>query len=204
MSDMSLKYLEKRAYLSYHDDGLLECLIGLVIVIFAMGMHFDSMSYMSSITPVLGVSVFAMIKKKWVVPRIGHVQFGPTRRQRMKKEHLFFVGFFAATAITGVIVFFGFERMSTELDIFLRRFILLPMGIIGVLGFSAVAYWKEIKRFFVHAGLVTLFVFGGPLLNLHHPVYFGILGSVIMIIGLIVFIRFIRATPKQMEEALDG
>ena len=55
MSEQSIRNLEKKVFLSYHDDGLLECFIGLVILAFAAGMVFESLYYIGSIMPAIGL-----------------------------------------------------------------------------------------------------------------------------------------------------
>lgn len=204
MSDQSLKDLEKKAYLSYHDDGLLECFIGLFILVFGIGMQFDTVGYLGGTVPALGIPLYAALKKKLILPRIGLVQFGPERKFRMKKEHVFYVVFFAMTALMGVVVFIGFERVTGDVEMFVKRFVMLPMGVIGMIAFSAVAYWKQIPRYGLHAGLMLLFVIIGPLLNVAHPHYFMTLGVLILGIGIVVTVRFFRKYPKTTEEALHG
>ena|GEM_PF-4152315 len=86
--NIDLKELERKAYLSYHGDGLLDIFLGLIIVFFSVGIATDIL-FIGSIFPPLGVPVFALIKRSLTVPRIGFVHFSGERKARNRKKAAF-------------------------------------------------------------------------------------------------------------------
>jgi len=196
---INLKEIEKKVYLSYHQDGLLDLFLGLAIILFGVGMATDQ-AYIGTIMPAILFPMWAAVKKSITIPRIGNVNFGMDRKIRIKKEYAFFVVFFSITVIAGVVMFVAHGNMSKELDAFLRKFVMLPMGIIGVVGFSFLAYWKQINRYYLLAVLILIFIIGGPLLNIPHPEYFIALSVVIFLVGLFFLIKFLMQNPKVSGE----
>ena len=200
MSDkINLKEIEKKVYLSYHQDGLLDLFLGIAIILFGIGMATDQ-SYIGGIMPAILFPMWAAIKKSITIPRIGNVNFGTDRKIRMKKEYTFFVIFFSITVIAGLVMFFAFGNMPARLDALLRKFIMLPLGIIGAFGFSFLAYWKQINRYYILAILILVFILAGPLLEIPHPIYFIALGMVLFLVGLFFLIRFLIQNPKVSGE----
>lgn len=200
MSDkINLKEIEKKAYLSYHQDGLLDLFLGIAIILFGFGMATDQ-AYIGGIMPAIFFPLWAVIKKSVTIPRIGNVNFGTDRKIRIKKEYAFFVVFFSITVIAGVVMFFAHGNVSEGVDAFLRKFVMLPMGIIGAVGFSFLAYWKQINRYYLLAVLILIFIIAGPLLEIPHPVYFIALGVIIFLVGLFVLIKFLIQNPKVSGE----
>ncbi len=88
MDRISLKELEKKAFTSYHQDGLLDIFLGIGIIVFGLGMATDQF-YFGSIMPAILFPLWAAAKKAITIPRIGLVNFSPERKIRIKIEVLF-------------------------------------------------------------------------------------------------------------------
>ena len=196
---INLKEIEKKAYLSYYQDGLLDIFLGIAIISFGIGMATDQ-SYIGSIMPAILFPLWVTIKKSITIPRIGNVNFSPERKLRIKKETAFFAIFFTVTVIAGAGIFFAHGHMPVWLEAFLKKFIMLPLGIIGAAGLSFLAYWKQMNHFYFLALLTLIFIIVGPILTIRHPVYFISLGVVIFLIGLIMLIKFMGQNPKTNGE----
>ena len=197
--NINLKVLERKAYLSYHQDGLIDSFIGLFVLIFGIGMAFD-ISYIGGVLPPLGIALYAAAKRIITIPRIGLVRFGPERTLRMKKEKKFFQIFFSITVLLGVLLFFGVAGRQNIVITIMRKFVMAPIGIIGAVGFAFLGYWKQISRYYIYAGLILITVFVGPLLKISHPAYFSFLGIMMLIPGLCILTQFIRKYPLPAEE----
>ena len=91
-----MKDLERKAYISYHNDGLLDIFIGFVVICFALYIMFDFTAF-AGIYSALGITMMTLAKKLITVPRVGIVNFGPERRAKMSREKRFFFYFFSAT-----------------------------------------------------------------------------------------------------------
>jgi NADH:ubiquinone oxidoreductase subunit 6 (subunit J) len=208
--DIDLKQLERKAYLSYHQDGLLDIGLGLFILAWGVGMATD-MAWMAGILAATGISIYAGAKKVITIPRVGLVQFGPERVRKEKKEKSFFVLFFTVTAILGIMMFAlvssiirgEFGGSSGMLARSLESFVMAPLGLIGAVALIALGYWKELRRFYVYAALLFLAVSIGPLLKIAPPVYTSMAGGVITLAGLVMLVRFLQTYPLVNREAMS-
>ncbi len=192
---IDLKELERKAYTSYYNDGLLEIFLGATIILMGIAIFFD-VAYLFGIIPVLAMTSWAGAKRAFTVPRIGMVRFGPERRLRIKKEKLFFTIYFSITVIAGIVVFIIVNRsMDTARRIF-GAYPLAPIGVIGALALIFLGYWKQIRRFHLYALLVLAALFGAPHLGLEPPHYMTGLGIVILVFGVALLVRFLSTYPK--------
>ena len=198
--NLNLKTIERKAYLSYYQDGLLELFIGLWFLIFCIGIAHDAVSYLGSIVPPFGFVVFLIFKKSITVPRMGLVNFGQTRKIRIKKEYKFFSIFFAVTVITGAVIYFLHKDIPGNIQELMRKFIMAPMGLIIAICLWFVAYWKQLFRFYIYCFVVIGVVFIGPLLEMTPPTYFAIPGVVMVLSGSIMLSIFLRKFPKPAKE----
>ncbi|MEJ2280100.1 MAG: hypothetical protein P8Y70_20475 [Candidatus Lokiarchaeota archaeon] len=148
--------------------------------------------------------IFYLGKKYIIAPRIGFVQFGVKRESRKKKLKIFLI----------VNVFFGILMFILTIIGSITPF--LKMGFlttlfIGFLFFSIpfaiIAYFLEFNRLYIYS---FMFGFSFFLSELLYPIVgtpldsiipFAIPGAIIIIIGLIYFIKFIKKYPK--PESID-
>ena len=81
-----LKKLSRKAYLSYHQDGLIDILIGLGVLGFGLMMLTDSVVFnMMAWMPII---FYVPLKNRITVPRFGYVQF---TSERVKRQRLLLV-----------------------------------------------------------------------------------------------------------------
>lgn len=201
--EIDLKALERKAYLSYHNDGLLDLGLGLPILAVGIGWAVG-MPWLAGVFFAVGVSSYAAAKKILTIPRLGLVHFGPDRRRRQKREIFFFMIYFTFTALLGVVMFFLVSAVNRNPDGFgrmLEKFIMAPPGILLAIALAALAFWKQVSRFYLHAAVLLLAVFGGPLLGIDRAVYFSAPGVVNLSAGLYLLIRFLRTYPLPEKEA---
>ena len=81
-----------------------------------------------------------------------------------------------------------------------EKFIMAPYGLLVAIAFAALAYWKQVSRFYLYAAVLLLAVFGGPLLGIDRAVYFSAPGIVMLSVGLYLLIRFLRAYHIPVQE----
>ena len=190
--------IEKKIYLKYQQDGILETLIGILIISFAFGIHFD-FDFIGAIVPLFGVPAFYALKKKITLPKLGYIKFSNTRQKKIKIEKYVFRIFFFLIMTLGIIIYFYFTKDSQH-EPFLRKFILLPFGIIGLICFSLIAIFKKLLRFIFYALILLLSTIIGPMLNIPDPIYLSIAGGIITITGLI----FLSIFTKKYSSYIGG
>jgi len=197
---LNLKDLERKAYLFYYQDGLLELFIGLWFLIFCFGIAHDAVSYLGGTIPPIGFALFVIAKKSITVPRMGLVNFSQTRQFRIKKEKIFFFIFFAVTVVTGAVVYFIHNDIPSNIQELMKTFIMAPMGLLIAISLWFVAFWKQLFRFYIFCFVVIGAVFIGPLLEMAPPTYFAIPGVVMVISGSIMLSIFLNKFPKPAKE----
>ena len=200
--ETDLKALERKAYLSYHSDGLLDVGFGLLILSVGIGWYMG-MPWLAGILFAIGISSYAGAKKVITIPRIGLVRFGPARQKRQKRETSFFMVYFTITALLGVVMFLvviNINRSPGGFGRILEKFIMAPYSILVAIAFACLAYWKQIPRYYIYAIILLIAVIAGPLLGINHAIYFSTPGIVILVVGISLLIRFLKTYPLPEKE----
>ncbi len=192
---IDLKELERKAYTSYYNDGLLEIFLGATVVLMGIAIFFD-VAYLFGVIPVLALTSWAGAKRALTVPRIGLVRFGAERRLRIEREKLFFTIYFTITVVAGIVLFVIVSRSMDAARRVLGGYPLAPIGVLGALSLVFLGYWKQIRRLHLYALLTLAAVFGAPHLGVEPPYYMMGLGIVILVIGVVLLFRFLGKYPR--------
>jgi hypothetical protein len=202
--DMNLKELEKKAWTSYFDDGILDITAGLFILLFGVGMT-TRFTYLTAFSWMV-IFLFAAAKKSITLPRVGIVKFNPQREQRMKRETSFYLVFFTITAVIGLVFFLLMTvGIPQSVKSFVGNLALIAYELIIAVGLCFVAYWKQIRRFYAYGALVFLLTMTVTFFTIppaEHMFFsaayqFIISGVVILIVGLVVLAQFLRKYPQK-------
>ena len=211
----NLKEIERRAFRSTYQDGLWDLYMGLIVVCMSIFIYRPASGY-SLWNFVLLLLVFAVAyglyyagKKYITLPRMGQVRFGALRKRKARTLAII-LGVFILFQI-GVVGITAWGWLSAEVGGMLNHFLpegasTLPLvAAIGSLmvGISmiVIAYFSDFPRGYYIAILMALAVF--LMIYLNQPIYPMIIGGLIILPGLVLFIRFLKAYPWRREETLD-
>jgi hypothetical protein len=196
----TLREIERKAYMSYHQDGLLDMVIGLYALSFGLGIFVDKIFEFSfaAIMPAIMISIVLPIwiyaKKKITMPRIGFVKFGA---RGVNKLFALLLGL--SIAGLGVSLAFGvFVLGQNGRPLWFE--ILVQYGMIWIgLGAAVIgslfAYTMGLKRLHGY-GLLTLALFAsGHFLGVPFEYLLLTIGSVIIASGAVLLAQFIRRYP---------
>lgn len=203
---ISLKDAECRAFRSTFADGLWDILIGCFPLQFAiapllsvsMGDFWSSAVFL----PVWGVAylIIWLVRKNVIAPRIGEVEFGPARKTKLKRLTVLLLVINVIAFILGIIAAFVFRSLPLGSPN-------TVLGLILLIGFSSAAYFLDFPRLYVYGLLSALGTPIGEWLyqNMgvsHHgyPLVFGTLAGVMILTGLVTFVRFLANNPLPVEE----
>jgi len=210
---LDLKTIEKKAFRAVHQDGLWDIYIGGIV----MSMSVLAYSTSSEAKPFLrfglylagmGLSylLFWAGKKYITVPRLGQVKFGPRRQKRRLTMMIVLAGIvlLQLVILAGTIFLWqnperaavlGFSQTDPDLE----RLLVATVGALFV-GPSMVflAYFNEFMRGYYIAVILSLAVFS--LIWFGEPVYLILSGLLILIPGVVLFIRFLRNHPLPPAE----
>jgi hypothetical protein len=203
---ISLKDAERKVFQSTFADGLWDVLLGcwfplqLAIAPFlsvSMGDFWSSAVFL----PFWGAVYLVIwgIRKKVVKPRIGRVEFGVARKTRLKKFSAALLIVNVIAFILGIVAFLGFGSLPVG-------GVPIVLGLILLVGFSSAAYFLDFPRLYVYGLLGALAPLIGEWLyqNMgasHHgfPIVFGTLAGVMILTGLVTFVRFLQNNPLPAE-----
>lgn len=194
---ISLKNLEKKAYLTYHGDGIWDICLGLWFASTAVFVLID-LGYMMGVFPAILLPGILGIKRSFNRPRLGYVQFSGERKERERRAKTRLAITLTVTCVAGLVVFWAFAGGSGSLN-WIRGLGLVPFGaviavVLGVVGFSYGIY-----RFVIY-GILALAVFiAGHLAHTHIAIIFFVPGIVCLAAGLILMTRFVRKYPRAKE-----
>ena len=188
--EQDFKKLQQRTYQSYHQDGLIDIIIGLGFIGFGLMMAFDSSIFaFMSWMPII---FYVPFKNRITIPRIGYVRFS-TSNTKIGIA----VGTFLLIILLGMFIFLvaGLGNISPQLSAWLSEYYLLLLGGIAALCFAVAAMLTGITRFYIYA-LLILFIFSiGIWLGVHPSVFVLTTGATIEVIGVSLLVRFLRKYP---------
>ena len=205
-SPVSLKSAERRAFQSTFADGLWDVFIGFFALEFAiapllsksMGDFWSSAVFL----PVFGVVylIIRLVRKYVVAPRIGTVSFGKTRRQKLEKFSLIMLIANIVMFVLGIIVALNFRR-------FPGFGIASLLGLFLLVAFSAAAYVLDYTRLYIYGLMLFVAAPVGEWLYTNHgashhgyPIVFGFSAGVMILTGLVLFIRLLKNNPPVDEK----
>ncbi|PVX23404.1 MAG: hypothetical protein CW691_10695 [Candidatus Bathyarchaeum sp.] len=195
-SKINLKEIERKAYTSYHQDGILEITIAFVILMFAAVMLAE-MPWLGGVAGALAVSLYAGIKKLVTVPRMGYVKFS---QQRTKKITALILVLGLVSMVAGIFAFMQTTSSGTpEWLLFVIDNYMLTIGIAVSSLFLLGGYAFKINRIYAYALLTLTLFFGGHFISFPVYYYLTVLGSIVLTVGLVMMIRFVHKYPKATE-----
>jgi hypothetical protein len=141
----------------------------------------------------VGISFYAFAKKSLTVPRIGFVKFAT---YRVKAVQTLAIGVLSLFMLLGVIAFMQTEGGGTPAWLlFAIENHMLVIGVSVAASFCAAGYAFRVNRMYGYALLALVMFVAGHFL--YYPLYYYVilLGSLILLFGLAMLIRFIRRNP---------
>lgn len=198
---ISLKETERKVFTSTVQDGLWDILIGCFLLEFTiaplLSHRLGDFWSVAIFLPFWGLVYFAilLVRKFIVKPRLGEVTFGKMRRKRLAQFSIIMVVVNLIAFILGVIVFLNFTKIPRIAPSILFAFIILVI-------FSLMAFILNFNRSYLYGLLAGFSPLVGEWLFYkygasHHglPITFGITAVIIILTGVIVFVRFLIDNP---------
>ena len=196
-SHLSIKHLNRKTFLAFHRDGIIDILVGLTCFGFGLWLLLDNVlfTYISW----LSFWFYRYLKKTITIPRFGYVRFGED-----KNQIIILMGFGIVLLMLLLVArFYLFETELSELffSSFLRKNHVYIMSSIGAVLLTSFGLWRGIYRFsgyglLLFGLLVIFFLEGIPGRNA-----LFIIGGLVLVIGLALLGTFIQKNPLRSSEA---
>ncbi|UCH61675.1 MAG: hypothetical protein JSU77_07605 [Fidelibacterota bacterium] len=211
---IDLKDLERKVFRSTFQDGLWDIFLGLMLFAMAVGAllsdlgmaHLSTMLIFSGIVA-LALAVIWAGKRFIIAPRMGLVQFGPEGTSRQKKTRWLL----SLSLLFGTAIFiFTLVARNTRLEwlnpaLFLGGIYTANMLIVFSLG----AYFLNFTRLYL---IGVMYAIPVPLDIIFHEladiditaVAVGAPAVAVLLIGIVLFVRFLREYPLPVTEVYDA
>lgn len=190
-SDSSIKKLNRKTFLAFHRDGIIDILVGLTFFGFGLWLLLDNVLF--TYISFLSFGFYSYLKKTITIPRFGYVRFEEDKKQRI----LFFSFVIVLLTLLLVVRFYLLETNRSELSLatFLRKNHVYIMSGIGAVLLVIFGLFRKLYRFalygFLLFGTIAVFFFTGvPGRNA-----LFIMGGLLLTIGLILLGTFILKNP---------
>ena len=204
--EVNLKEVERRAYMSYHQDGLMDIFAGLYVLGFGLGIFMQIIWDFSFgiilpailITTVLPIWIAA--KRKITMPRVGYVNFGIRGANKL-------TAVFMGTMVAGLFAFFAFAFATSQngsrewLDLIVQNGML-------IVGFGSLAicalfgYTMGLKRLHAYGILAAFSLIIGQFLEIFFAYIILALGTTVVVVGIILLINFVKKYPLKGEKTI--
>lgn len=214
---LSLKELERKAFRSTFQDGVWDIFLGLLLLNMGGGTLLGG-SQMSPLWSMVILTVFVGIvllgfwagKKFITTPRIGSVEFGAQRKGKLRRVRLVLF----LSVLMGVLMLLWGVGSSIGLLPYLAAELPIAAYVWAVqcvVVFGVAAYFMDVTRFYLYGVLYALPFPLGILLAQNTDLTgaysmaltFGSTGGIMVLVGVVLFIRFVRRYPKPAQVGLD-
>ena len=200
-TDNELKKLGRKTYLGYHQDGIIDIILGLCTLGFGIRMATDSVVFMFfSWLPIL---FYLPLKNRITVPRYGYVRFTSDRRTAIIFSITLIVGLVLLVFFFGLYVFNSSDGLPPVFDDLLAKYLMLFFGGMVAIGLFGAALFTGIRRFYGYALLFIIVPMFGIWLRIPEPIFVIILGTIIFLIGTWMLYRFVSTHPIAAKEQPD-
>lgn len=207
--NLDLKKIEKNILKTAQKHGFIDMLFGFLF----LGIGFFPFFYYSLPSPykyflwnvivVFICLVSTLYVNKYVIqPRTGVVKPGSFQKSIRKKVFIV-VSIQIVIQLTIIILLFTGSGYGAKV---LDMIIMLIIGLFGVTTFAIMGYLMKFPRLYLIGLLIWLAYFINVLLydsmnyGIRSLLTFGIIGGVIFLMGLTIFIRFLKKYPLPKEE----
>jgi len=197
-SSAEIRKLEHKTYLYYHQDGLLDLIIGAIV--FGVGLNEATDSSIWSFIALLLILSFVPMKNRITFPRLGYVKFKTTRGGVNLQQTRILAIVVLTLGVVGILLILRLGNPPPSVIQWILQGPLLLYALLGLIGVSLFGLVIGLRRLYLYALLSAVIFGGGHLLNLAISLTFFILAGAILAIGAILLIRFVQKYPVIAEE----
>ncbi len=206
VKEPNLKEIERRSYMSYHQDGLLDIFVGVFVAGFGFGIFADMNwelgfgSIMPAILIAAVLPIWVAAKRKITMPRIGFVKFGPGGTTRL-------TAVFIGTMVAGLLALFAFTLASSQSGLRQWLDLIFQNGMI-IVGFGSLAvcilfgYTMGLRRLYAYGLLALISLVTGHFAGISFAYILMALGTTVTATGFAMLVGFVRRYPLKGDKAI--
>ena len=190
---------EHQAYMSYHEDGLLDLMIGLAVLLGGLYLLVDWDIPLGAVWVVLWLPLWLSAKKSITGRRIPNVEISEERYAGMMKAATFVVITLVMLVFAGSLLLLGQSGglVPSWFVAGMREYLTVVLGMVGALVMTVAAWLSGLNRLHAYALLTAVAFMGSYLLPAPAGLAVAVVGVVVMLWGLVMLSRFVRSHPVQ-------
>lgn len=196
--NMKLDRLQSKLYLAYHQDGILDLVIGLVAIGFSLFMATEV--FVALMVSWLSMLLYLPLKASLTRPRFGYVRFTPESVTVRRLTASAVIGGVVLLIFVSLTLYQRTSQLPADFKAWMRQYHMAVLG--GLAGLVAIgaAIFTGLKRFYVYGVLALALPLAGAWLDI--PTYLPILSLGLLVAGsgLVMLIAFLRKHPLSEEE----
>jgi hypothetical protein len=189
------KKLRQKLFMVFHEDGILDLVAGMTILLLAAVMAFDSV-----LIGLIGIPIvfYIPIKEQVSIPRLGLIRFNPEAETRKKLGFLVLLGVFVFIGLL-LLAFTTNKASNSLIDIIGNNEVLIFAGLFGGTLFVAGLALNN-PRFVYYAILGVILVCSAFFLRVRIWIPVAIVGAIVECLAVYYLVRFTRAYPLSKDE----
>ena len=187
------KNLRQKLLMAYHNDGILDLVVGITVLLLAVVMAFESVAFIGLIG--IPLVFYIPIKERISLSHIGIIRFDPEDLTRKRLIYFVLLG------LGTLIAFFLFRTGTSSglVELFRNNMVLIFALILGGTLFAAGTILNNV-RFSTYALFSVGLVLGAYFTGLRVWVPVALVGLVMEASGIYKLVNFMREHPLQVEE----
>ena len=194
--DLNLKEIERRAYLNYHKDGILDIYLGIGIAMVSSVFFYEYFVGLTGVVVLLPI-LYAASKKQYTIPRLGYVKFSNSTQGRARRSITLAILLGTISAIAGLFAFYSvittgynwIERLIENWKITVAAILLVVFSLFG--------YVSGLKRMYYYSLASFLIFASGLFIPIPGYLLIIIVGGMVSLNGLTQLFRFTQQYPLE-------
>ena len=192
---------DQQAYMRYHEDGLLDLLLGLAVLLAGVYAAVDLDIPLGAAWVVLWLPIWLSAKKSITARRAPNVEISEERYAGMMRAAAFVVITLVLLVFAGSLLLLGQSSglVPSWFVTGMREYLTVVLGLVGALVMTVAAWLSGLNRLYAYALLIAVVFVGSYLLQAPAGLAVAVVGGVVMLWGLVMLSRFVRSHPVQSE-----
>ena len=190
---------ERRAYMSYHQYGLLDLLIGLGVLLAGVYVLVDGDIPLGAVWVVLWLPIWLSAKKSITARRVPDVEISEEQYDGMWRAAAFVIAALVLLVCAVLALIWGRNAglIAEGFIAAVGQHLMWVLGLFGALVLGVAAWLSGLNRLYAYALLTAVAFVGGYLLGAPFALAVTVVAAVVMVWGGVLLVRFVRTHPVQ-------
>jgi hypothetical protein len=197
--NVSSKGHERRAYMTYHQDGLLDLMVGLAVLLGGIYVLVDLDIPLGAIWVVLWLPLWLSAKKSITARRVPDVEISEEQYDGMWRAAGFVIAALVLLVLAVLVVLWGQSTGNVPPWFLtgLRQYLTPVLGLLGALVLVIAAWLSGLNRLYAYALLTAVAFVSGYLLGAPFALAVTVVAAFVTVWGAVLLVRFVRTHPIQ-------